>query len=283
MRKIVLAFFAVLVFCSSAFSQTRTVTGKVTDSTGGPVPFASIKLKGAKSGVIADNAGTFQIKAKDGDVFEVSSTGYATQQLVVGSGSIYTAVLNSSNQSVLTDVVVTGAYNSKRLARSVSYNAQTVTGGELNTIRQTNLNAALVGKVAGMQFRGQSSLKLGNTGAVQLGGYNGLSGSSPAIYVVDGTILPDVDNLNLDEVETLTVLQGPAATAQFGSQGANGAIVITTKVGTRQTGLGVDVNLGVQFDKVYVLPNYQNSYSGGSSQDMDLYTWRKASRKNGKR
>lgn len=273
MRKILLSFFAVLVFLSTAFTQTRTITGKITDSTGGPVPFASVKQKGTKLAVIADNTGSFQIKAKNGDVFQISSTGYVTQELTIGSEDFYNVVLKMGTLSTLTDVVVTGAYNSKRLGRSVSYNAQVVTGEEMNTIRQTNLNAALAGKVSGMQFRGQSILKLGNTGGVQLGGFNGLSGSSPAIYVVDGTILPDVDNLNLDDVESVTVLQGPAATAQFGSQGANGAIVITTKVGTHQKGLGVDVNLGTQFDKVYVLPHYQNSYSGGSSQDMTLYTW----------
>ncbi|MBC7452061.1 MAG: SusC/RagA family TonB-linked outer membrane protein, partial [Cytophagales bacterium] len=75
------------------------------------------------------------------------------------------------------------------------------------------------------------------------------------------------------DVEDVTVLQGPAASAQFGSQGGNGAIVITLKKGKKIKGIGVDVNMGAQFDNVYILPNYQNSYAGGNVQDMYKYTW----------
>lgn len=274
MRKVVLAFFAVLVFCSSAFSQNRTVTGRVTDSTGSPVPFASVKLKGASSGVVADNAGTFEVKAKDGDVYEISSAGYATQELAIGSGSVYTVVLTIGDQATLTDVVVTGAYNSRRTQRSVSYNAQVVTDEQLNTIRQPNLNNALAGKVAGLQVQGQSVAKLGAAGNIRLRGATGIGTGESVIYVVDGTILTNSSDLNPDDVENISVLQGPAAAAQFGSQGANGAIVITTKRGSKnQKGFGVDVNLGAQWENVYILPNYQNTYAGGSSQNMLKYTW----------
>src|SRR4029078_10074621 len=91
---------------------------------------------------------------------------------------------------------------------------------------------------------------------------------------VDGTILPNSDDINVDDIEDVTVLQGPAAAAQFGPQGANGAIIITLKKAKRgQKGIGVDVNLGAQFDKVYILPNYQNTYAGGSTYDMIRYDW----------
>ncbi|WP_315821132.1 TonB-dependent receptor plug domain-containing protein [Paraflavitalea speifideaquila] len=99
----------------------------------------------------------------------------------------------------------------------------------MNTIRQTNLNGALAGKVSGLQFRGQSAAKLGNVGNIRLRGASGLGGDEGIIYVVDGTILPSANDINIDDIEDVTVLQGPAAAAQFGSQGANGAIVITLK------------------------------------------------------
>ena len=101
-----------------------------------------------------------------------------------------------------------------------------------------------------------------------------LGGGEGIIYVVDGTILPNSNDINVDDIEDVTVLQGPAASAQFGSQGANGAIVITTKKAKRNAkGVGVDVNIGAQWDKVYILPNYQNSYAGGNTADMFRYTW----------
>jgi TonB-linked SusC/RagA family outer membrane protein len=275
MRKIVTAFFAVLVFCGNAFSQTHTVTGKITDSTGSPVPFASVKIKGTNAGVIADNTGTFEIKAKEGDVLEISSAGYALQSLTIGTKNIYTIVLSIGDQAILTDVIVTGAYNTKSTARSVSYNAQVVTSEQLNTIRQTDLNNALAGKVSGLQVRSQSAAALGRNSSIRLRGVDGLDANADVIYVVDGTILPSIDGINLDDIENVTVLQGPAASAQFGSQGANGAIVMTTKKASKsQRGIGVDVNLGSQFDRVYILPNYQNTYAGGNVSDMYKFTWK---------
>ncbi|HEX5152034.1 MAG TPA: SusC/RagA family TonB-linked outer membrane protein [Parafilimonas sp.] len=274
MRKIVLALCVMLGIFMSASAQTKSITGRVTDSTGAPVPFATVKLQKANSGVIADNSGTFSIKAKPGDAIEVSSTGYALQHIIVDEKNVYTVVLKVGDQITLAEIVVTGAYNTRRTARSVSYNAQVVTSEQLNTIRQTNLNNALAGKVAGLQVQSQSVAKLGQAGSIRLRGASGIGTGESVIYVVDGTILPNSNDINTDDIENVTVLQGPAAAAQFGSQGANGAIVITTKRASKnQKGLGVDVNIGTQFDNVYIMPNYQNSYAGGSSADMLKYTW----------
>ncbi len=274
MRKILTLLTVLMLGILTAHAQERSVSGKVTDSTGNPVPFATVKVVGSRSGQIADNAGNFIIKAKAGDAIEISSTGYATQTISVGNSDTYNVTMRQGASNTLAEVVVTGAYNTKATSRSVSYNAQVVTSENLNVTRQTNLNSALVGKVSGIQFRGQSALKLGNPGAVQLRGASGLGTGEGIIYVVDGTILPNINDINLDDIENVTVLQGPAAAAQFGSQGANGAIVITLKKGSKNAkGIGVDVNIGVQADKVYILPNYQNAYSGGSSQDMLKYTW----------
>ena len=269
-----LSLLAALLLCSfMAFSQLRTVTGKITDEKGDPIPFATVAVKGTKSATIADASGYFNIKIQSGDVLVVSAQGSEKKEFTVGASDVLNISLAKSNNA-LQEVVVTGAYATKRTARSTSYNAQVVNSEQLNTIRQTNLNNALAGKVSGMQIRSQSAAALGRTGSVRLRGEAGLGGGEGIIYIVDGTILPNSNDINVDDIEDVTVLQGPAAAAQFGSQGANGAIVITTKKAKRnQKGIGVDVNLGAQWDKVYILPNYQNSYAGGNTYDMFKYTW----------
>jgi len=269
-----LSLLAALLLCSfMAFSQLRTVTGKITDEKGDPIPFATVAVKGTKSATIADANGYFNIKIQSGDVLVVSAQGSEKKEFTVGASDVLNISLAKSNNA-LQEVVVTGAYATKRTARSTSYNAQVVNSEQLNTIRQTNLNNALAGKVSGMQIRSQSAAALGRTGSVRLRGEAGLGGGEGIIYIVDGTILPNSNDINVDDIEDVTVLQGPAAAAQFGSQGANGAIVITTKKAKRnQKGIGVDVNLGAQWDKVYILPNYQNSYAGGNTYDMFKYTW----------
>jgi TonB-linked SusC/RagA family outer membrane protein len=178
----------------------------------------------------------------------------------------------------LKEVIVTSAYNTKRTARSVSYNAQTVTDEQLNTTRQPDLNNALAGKVAGVQVRSQSTVKLGANGyaAIRLRGESSLTGASNVLYVVDGNIVPTASSgdINPDDVEDISVLQGPAAAAIFGSQGANGAIVVTTKRGKKGTpGMGIELNMGATFDRIYILPDYQNSYAGGGITDLIKFNW----------
>ncbi len=273
MRKL-LSLIAALLLCSAlAFSQSRTVSGKVTNETGDPIPFATVAIKGTKTATVADANGTFTIKTKTGDVLVISAQGSSPAEVTVGANDQISVSLTKS-VSGLQEVVVTGAYNLKRTSRSTSYNAQVVNNEQLNTIRQTNINNALAGKVSGLQVRSQSSVALGRSGDIRLRGESGLGLGGGIIYIVDGTILPNSNDINVDDIENVTVLQGPAASAQFGSQGENGAIVITTKRASKNAkGFGVDVNLGAQWDKVYVLPHYQNSYAGGNTYDMFKYSW----------
>ncbi|MEO7535826.1 MAG: TonB-dependent receptor plug domain-containing protein, partial [Ferruginibacter sp.] len=271
MRKLMTMIVVTLLSFGVVSAQTRLITGKVIDSKGAPVPGATVKSKNGST-VVADENGTFKINAQSGDELTVTSVAFGIATTKVGQGSTLNVVLEAK-ENKLEEVVVTGAYNTKRTARSTSYNAQVVTGEKLNTIRQTNLNNALAGKVSGLQVRSQSSAALGRTGGIRLRGTDGFGLGGDVIYVVDGTILPDADAINMDDVEDVTVLQGPAASAQFGSQGGNGAIVITLKKGKVSKGIGVDVNIGAQFDNVNILPNYQNSYAGGNVQDMYKYTW----------
>jgi TonB-linked SusC/RagA family outer membrane protein len=265
--------------CSLAFGQTRTVTGKIVDEKGNPIPYASVKVKGHPGGVSADVNGVFTIKAKTGDVIEVSAIGQKANNITLGEQSMVSIALQGAGEQGLQEVVVTGAYNMKRTQRSTSSTVQSISDEKLNTIRQSDVNNALAGKVAGVQVRSQSAAKLGTNGyaSVRLRGESGLTGASEVLYVVDGTVIPTSasGDINPDDIEDLTVLQGPAASAIFGAQGANGAIVITTKRAKKNAkGIGVEVNSGVTFDKVYILPNYQNSYAGGGVTDLMQFTWK---------
>jgi TonB-dependent SusC/RagA subfamily outer membrane receptor len=269
MKKLLLVWVLVMAFLSTSLAQTRQVTGKVTSSEdGGALPGVSVSLKGTSRGTTSSFDGTFKISVSNSEVLVFSFVGFKQQSITVGNQSTINVVL-ASDVSELSEVVVTGAYGSKRNARSTSNNAQVVDQKQLNVIRQTNLNNALAGKVSGIQVRSQSAAALGRSTEVRLRGVSGFGLGSGALYVVNGTILPNSDDINLDDIENVSVLQGAAAAAQFGSQGANGAIVITLKEATPNLqGIGVTLNTGILFESPYILPNYQNSYAGGAVGDM---------------
>jgi len=262
-----------LLLCTTcAFSQQRAITGKVTNETGEPIPFATITVKGTAVGTSASQEGTFRIQAKTGDVLLISSQGYAPKEVSIDARSVVNTTLSLQGLN-LSEVIVSAGYNTRRTQRSTVSNAQVVTSEQLNTIRQTSLNNALAGKVAGIQVRGQSTAALGRDANVRLRGEASL-GSASLLYVVDGTVTSSAD-INPDDIEDLTVLNGPSGTAIYGPQAANGVVVVTTKRAKRgQKGLGIEVNSGVQCDKLYILPNYQNVYAGGGASNLSQFSWK---------
>jgi TonB-linked SusC/RagA family outer membrane protein len=258
---------------TQVFAQNRTVTGTVTAKEDGlPIPGATVKIKGSTEGTQTNAAGKFTLSVPNGASLVISFVGTTPQTVVVGDKTTINVSLAQS-QAQLNEVVVS-AYGIKQSARSNANAAQVVTSNELNTVREPNINNALAGKVAGIQVRSQSAAALGRGTEVRLRGATGLGTGNPPIYVVNGTILPNSDDINLDDVENVTVLQGAAAAALFGSQGAYGAIVITTKKAKKNAGLGVELNLGATFDNVYILPNYQNTYGGGNDPNLEQYVWK---------
>lgn len=277
MKKIVSSLLvAMLCFVIGATAQVRTVTGRVTDEKGDAVPFASVVVKGAgaRSGVSADAAGSFSIRAKRGDVIEISAVGFLTQSVTLSDQTSIGVSLKAGDNTLLKEVVITSAFETKRSARSTSVNAQTVSADQLATTRQLNVNNALAGKVAGVQVQSQAAGKLGSETAIRLRGESGVSGPSTALYVVNGTQMPSAGDVNPDDIESISVLSGPAAAALFGPNGANGAVVITTKRAKRgEKGIGVNVTTGAVFDRVYKLPEYQNLYAGGGNAIANTFTY----------
>lgn len=270
MRKIVsLAVF--LLSALFAVAQTHGVNGKVTDQNGEPVPFATISVKGTRVAVAATADGSFRLNASNSDVLIVSAVNFQTKEVTVGAENNITIALVRTSQN-LTEVVVTTAFNVKKDVRTTPYSAQVIKADALNIIPQTNLNDALAGKVAGVQFRSQSGTKLNSQAFARIRGGLLLSGDAGPLYVVDGTIVGDAYDIDPNNVESVNILKGANATALFGSRATNGAIIITT-LKAAQGRTSFDISQGMTFDRVYRLPHLQNSYAGGSSSSLIPFTW----------
>ena len=270
-----LSLFTVLMLCGVlASAQTRVVSGKVTDNNGKPVPFASVSIKNKGTGVTTDVNGEYSIKVNQGDVLQISQLNYGVVEIPVGSMNNISTALELKT-GLIKEVIVTSAFQTKRTLRSQSANVQNVSAEQLNTVRATDVNNALAGKVAGAQIRSQSAVKMGAAATVRFRGENGLGAGNGPIYVVDGTVITNSNDINTDDIEDITILQGPAAAALFGSDGQNGAVVINTKRAKKgQGGVGIEINSAITFDKIYITPNYQNAYAGGADYNLAQYKYK---------
>lgn len=279
-----------MFFAFSAFAQERTITGTVTSADDNlPIPGVSVKIQGTTIGVSTNANGGYSIKLpSDKKTIVFSSLGFATKEITVGtSTSINVSLATDSKQ--LGEVLVTAALGIKRTAKSLGYAVTALDGDELNKARETNVINALAGKVAGVKITSQSGTVGGSSKIIIRGAssFNSGSTSNQPIFVIDG--LP-IDNgsqqlntittssvpqgsagsdygnragdLNSDDIESMTVLKGAAATALYGARAKNGAIVITTKKGKKGQA-SVSVNSSTRFDDVLKLPDFQNEYAQG--------------------
>ena len=277
MNKFSLLIFLFTVGSSTLFAQAIVITGTVTSAVegGGPISGATVQVKGTNTGTATDSKGNYSLSVPQNTTTLVFSFVGMKRQDVEIAGRIVVDVVMESDILGLQEVVITSGYGIKRAPRSASSLNQVVDGEKLNEARQTNVNYALAGKIAGIQVRGQSGMALDRTGSVRLRGDGGFSFGGSVLYVVDGTILPNSNDLNIDDIEDISVISGPAASAILGSQGANGAIIITTKKAKISDGLlGIEFNTGVMTSAVYILPDYQNDYAGGMAYDMAEYIWK---------
>ena len=255
------------------------LTGTVSDAMG-PVVGATILIKGTTHGTITDMDGHFVLNdLKRGDVIQISYIGYTTQEITYeGQPSLEIMLAEDSEQ--LDEVVVT-ALGMKRAEKSLGYAMTELKGEELNT-NLINPVSALQGKVAGVEISGSDGGMFGST-KIQIRGASTLGSNNQPIYVVDGIILsndvyegdPDwssdtndygneLKNLNPDDFESVSVLKGAAATALYGSRGLNGAVVITTKSGKKNQGLGINFSQSIGIDVLTQTPSLQNAFGNGT-------------------
>ena len=256
-----LSLFTMLMLCGVlAFAQNRVVSGKVTDKDGNPVPFSTIKIKGSNVGTQADANGAFAIKVKDGTVLEISSSGYTTVDVNVGTRSAITQVLElSGTTNRLTEVVVT-AMGVKRQAKELGYSTTKINTEELNQAKVTNLSTGLAAKVSGLQIQLTSNGVKPDT-RITLRGNRSILGNNQALLVVDDIQLPIsyIGSLNPNDVENVTVLKGASASALYGSEASNGVIIVTTKKGTRGKPI-IKVGTTASFETIAYMPNFQNEF-----------------------
>lgn len=267
-KRLLLMLIFLVAMVSMVSAQTRKVFGVVTSSEdGAPVVGASVLVEGTTIGTITDIDGNFEITnvPSSSKTLRISFVSMKTAEVKIVSGKM-TVVLYPDTE-VLDEVVVT-AQGLTRKEKSIGYSTQKVDAEKLTVARQTDLGNAMAGKIAGARFFGKSGATF-DSGSIVLRGssdFTNPSGSEP-IYVVDGSI-SNKDAVNMDDVESINVLKGAAATALYGSQGGNGAVIITTKSAKQGDDKGhIEVSHTLSFDKYYNHFDMQKSYGGGSYGD----------------
>ncbi|MEG0993731.1 MAG: SusC/RagA family TonB-linked outer membrane protein [Bacteroidales bacterium] len=250
--------------------------GTVRDAKGEGLIGVNVLIKGASQGTITDVDGKFSLEAKKGETLIISYTGYISKEIKVTDTAPVNIVLEEDN--ILLDAVVVTALGIKREAKSLTYNVQEVKSGELTNVRDASFVNSLAGKVAGVNIN-QSATGIGGSSRVIMRGTKSLFGNNDALYVVDGIPLPSlktsqpegiygspdggdsegISNINPDDIESISVLTGSAAAALYGSSGANGVVVITTKSG-KEGRMKVNYSNSTQFMNPFVMPDFQNTY-----------------------
>ena len=242
-----------------------------------PLVGATVLIKGTTTGAAADIDGNFSLpQAKPGDTLEISLIGYTKQELPVSGSAPLSVVMHEDNEVL--DAVVVTALGIKRSEKALTYNVQEVAGDIVNTVKDANFMNSLSGKVAGLQINASAS-GVGGSTRVVMRGVKSISGNNNALYVIDGIPMPDlrssqtegtyetpdggdfegISNLNPEDIESMTVLSGATAAALYGSQGANGVIVITTKKG-EEGRVRVNYANNTTFSSPFVMPQFQNTY-----------------------
>jgi TonB-linked SusC/RagA family outer membrane protein len=275
----------ILLFSSGIIAQTRTITGVVKNVKGEPVSNVSVTTKGARSGTSTDNDGkfSFQVPASTKSL-EISSVNYASQEVRVSDKNDISITLVPGNQT-LNEVVVVALGISKD-KRAVGYSTATVKGDDLIKARETNVINSLAGRVSGVRVNAASGT-LGGSSKIIIRGANSLDGDNQPLFVVDGFPInnstsaggtggTNIDygnragDINPDDVETMTILKGAAAAALYGSLAKNGAVIITTKKGKKNSKTNISVNSSIRYDNILKLPEFQNEYAQGNYGVYDL-------------
>lgn len=259
MRKVYILLMIFLVMGISAFSQKTSIEGTVTSANGESLPGATVMIKGTTTGGVTDINGHFKISASPTDILIISFVGFEPKEIAVGTQSKIDVILNESGQQ-LEGIVVTALGVKKEIAK-VGYSVQSVQGEEITTARDQNPITGLTGKVAGLSV-GASAELLSQPTVL-------LRGNTLSLYVVDGVpISSDTWNISPDDIESYTVLKGPSAAALYGSRAQYGAILITTKKGSKdKKGISVEFNSTNSFDKGFLaFPRTQNEYGGGENE-----------------
>jgi TonB-linked SusC/RagA family outer membrane protein len=294
MKQMYLRCTAILLFSLmtiAAYAQT-TVTGTVTETSGQSIPGVSVAEKGTTNGMSTNIGGKFSLTVKPGATLVFSFVGFKTKEVAVGGLTNINVVLEN-NENALNEVVVT-ALGIKREKKSLGYAVQEVKGQTLANTKEPNFVNSLSGQVAGLQIT-RSANGPGASSRITLRGNNSLTGDNQPLIVVDGVPMDnfignemdgngrrnndyynpsrDMGNgladINAEDIESVTVLKGPSAAALYGSRAGNGAILITTKTGKSQSGLGITITSSFGVEDIFARPKMQTQFGQGTQGKYD--------------
>ncbi len=296
--KVILATFLLVLAMLPVMAQERLVTGTVYEPDGvTPVFGATVVLKGTTTGTSTDAKGAYSIRvAGASPVLEIQFLGYIKQEIAVGDMNVINVVLQE--EAIEVSAVVVTALGLTREEKSLGYAVSKVANEEITQVVTNNWLSGMSGKVAGLTFNSASSGPISSM-RVTLRGDASLSyGSNEALFIVDGIPIRSgttatsssssytnsgadfpvdfgngASDLNPEDIESVSVLKGPAATALYGSRAANGAIVITTKSGRKTKGIGVTLNSSVVVERAGYWPDFQTQFGSGSDMGLNEYNF----------
>lgn len=287
MRKVLLLILLGLAVlpAGEAMAQTLQVSGRVLAEDGAGIPGVNVVTKGTTSGTVTDADGRYSLSVEPDAVLVFSFIGYATTEQAVNNRTTIDVRLQQ-DVTQLNEVVVT-ALGIERSRNELAYSAQKVTGDQVAQTRGVNFVNALAGKVAGLDIK--SSNTMGGSTNVVIRGYKSITGNNQALFVIDGVPVSNANtntaiqrgggtgvdygnaaaDINPDNIASIDVLKGAAATALYGSRAANGVVMITTKKG-KKNNFDVTVNSGITWGKIdkSTFARYQKEYGAGYSQDF---------------
>ena len=265
-------------------AESKKISGTVIDETGLPIIGAGVVVPGGE-GTVTDMDGKYVISARDGDVLEFSYLGYVPQSIPVSDKAVYDVKLQPDTE--LLDEVVVTALGIKRKEKTLGYNITEVKSDEITGAKSVNFVSSLSGKVAGLQIN-SSAGGAGAANKVVLRGAKSITKDNNVLYVIDGVPMfnvtgdvvenmytrggtENIADLNPEDIESMSVLTGPSAAALYGSNAANGAILITTKKGEAGS-LKISLTHSTDFAKPLVTPRFQNTYGNEAGEVMSWGT-----------
>jgi len=287
MKKVLLGLALLFMSATLALAQ-RTVTGKVTDEQGEPLIGATVLVKGTTSGAVSDVNGVYKVNvSKDDAILVATYSGFATIEIPVGTSNAVDIVMKEG--LILQETVVT-AFGIKKNKENLGYAVTEISSQELTTARVTNVTNALAAKAPGVRVSGSGGSFTGSS--IIIRGFTTFTGSNQPLFVVDGIPIdnggggtplqngPSLSNraidLNQEDIESLSVLKGAAATALYGSRAASGVVLITTKKGKAGLKNAITYSANYAFQDVNRTPDYQNTYGqgvGGNFNPTAISSW----------
>jgi iron complex outermembrane receptor protein len=278
LSRVLIVFLLVLSGTVGIAQDRKAVSGTVSDRAGNPLPGVSFLVKGTNTGGATDATGKFRVTVpSNSSILVFSSIGYLSKEVSVGTASILSVSLEEDTKT-LNEVVVTG-FGMTQETRKLSYSATTVEGTDITRTNNANLVNALQGKVAGVMINQGTGGPMSSS-RIRIRGNASLSGNTQPLFVIDGVLIRPgtsgadswgagqdfgniMKNINPDNIESMTVLKGSAASALYGSEALNGVVVVQTKKGRVTKGLGVNYNVTSSFENAYRFLDLQNQYGAG--------------------